>query len=158
MPALDVHRDNNQLMRALIAAWNEHDAEGVVACFAPDFVGIDVAEAAPQRGPRNLRQSVERYLRAFPDLQVTPDELLIEDTRAVLVWTVRGTHLGSLMRIPPTGRPILLRGATLFQIEQGAVRRATNIWDVAGFLRSVGLLPDLAIEPPGPSPPPAVLT
>jgi predicted ester cyclase len=59
------------------------------------------------------------------------------------MWNVRGTHQGTLMNIPPTGRQISVRGVSLLTIENAKVRRATYIWDVAGLLRAVGLLPEL---------------
>jgi hypothetical protein len=47
------------------------------------------------------------------------------------------------MNIPPTGRPINARGVSMLTVESGKVWRANYIWDVAGMLREIGLLPDL---------------
>jgi hypothetical protein len=51
------------------------------------------------------------------------------------------------MNIPPTRRPIEIRGVTLLTVEttpEGPrVSRAAYVWDLAGLLRRLGLLPDL---------------
>jgi hypothetical protein len=47
------------------------------------------------------------------------------------------------MRIPPTGCDIAVRGISVLTVENGKVTRGLYIWDVAGLLRSIGLLPEL---------------
>ena len=86
---------------------------------------------------------MERYLRAFPDLRFVEEEIVVQDNRAVLVWTAHGTHGGKLMRIPPTGRKIAVRGTSVLTVEDGKVTRGLYVWDVAGLLRTIGLLPEL---------------
>jgi steroid delta-isomerase-like uncharacterized protein len=132
-----------QLVTELVEAWNAHDPERVAAFYAPDYEGMDVSEASPQRGPQAARQTVGRYLRAFPDLEITPEETIIQGERVAVVSRVKGTHQGELMNIPPTGRQAAIRGVSIFTVRDGKIARAQYIWDVAGFLRSIGLLPEL---------------
>jgi steroid delta-isomerase-like uncharacterized protein len=131
------------LVRELLEAWNTHDPELIQSFYAPEYEGVDVGEAAPRRGPHDVAQTVERYLRAFPDLCFVEDDVVVQGDRAVLVWTARGTHGGQLMRIPPTGREISVRGTSVFTIRDGKITSGLHVWDVAGLLRSIGLLPDL---------------
>lgn len=49
----------------------------------------------------------EGYYMAFPDLQLTPTEIISDGDRVALFWTAQGTHQGSIMQIPPSGRAIL---------------------------------------------------
>src|SRR5215831_8451868 len=98
-----------ELMARLVGAWNAHDVEAIAACYAPDYVGVDVAEARRQRGSHGARSAAVRYLRAFPDLQIR-GEPLIQDAQVALVWTLRGTHQGPFLRIPPSCRAIAVRG------------------------------------------------
>jgi steroid delta-isomerase-like uncharacterized protein len=86
---------------------------------------------------------MERYLRAFPDLRFLEEETIIQDNHVVLSWTARGTHRGELMHIPPTGRKISVRGVSLLTVENGRITRGLYVWDVAGLLRAIGLLPEL---------------
>jgi steroid delta-isomerase-like uncharacterized protein len=132
-----------RLVRDLLAAWNAHDAERIQSLYAPQYEGVDVGQAQPQRGPHDVSRLVKRYLQAFPDLRFVTEEVVVQGNRAALVWTAHGTHAGELMRIPPTGRNIAVRGTSVLTIEDGKVTRGLYIWDVAGLLRSIGLLPEL---------------
>lgn len=136
-------RSAAQVAHALITAWNAHDPEAIAALYAPDFVGQDVAQAEPHRGPRAMRKLTAFYFRAFPDLHVTLDDLVVEGGRAVLVWTWRGTQRATFMHIPPTGRSVTVAGTTLIYVSAGLIHGGTRIWDLAGLLRGLGLLPDL---------------
>jgi len=131
----------------LIKAWNEHDVDRVMAFYAPEYVGIDVGQALPEYGLDGKRRTVSQYLRAFPDLQIIPEEpvgMSVDgiDT-VVLNWISRGTHLGPFMNIPPSGRTIQVRGVSTLKLRDGKIVEATYVWDVAGLLRAIGLLPDL---------------
>lgn len=125
-----------------LAAWNAHDAEGVAAFLAPGFEGIDVAFATPQAGDQ-AREAIGRYLRAFPDLAIADEETLVQGNRVVVTWTARGTHRGPWLHIPPTGRVVAVRGVTFLTVVGDKVAQSLCIWDVAGLLRGVGLLPEL---------------
>lgn len=128
----------------LVEAWNLYDVESAVSLFAPDCLEEDIAVLKPQNGAESVRRTMSRYLSAFPGLQLEILDLLVDGRRAVLLWRMRGVHLGKLMNIPPTGREVVVEGASLFVVEAGFIRHTKRIWDLAGLLRALGLLPDLA--------------
>ena len=132
-----------QVAAELFNAWNAHDVERVMALYAPDYEGVDVGQATPEHGPDGKRDAVQVYLRAFPDLYFHTEDTIVEQGRAVVSWIARGTHHGSLMHIPPTGRTVHVRGVTILSIADGKILSGVYIWDVAGMLREIGLLPEL---------------
>ncbi len=132
-----------QLLTHLLEAWNAHDLERASALYASDYEGIDVGEARPQHGRQAVRQTLERYFAAFPDLHFTAKDTIIQGNRVAVIWSAQGTHQGHLMNIPPTGRAVTVRGITILTIEGNQARRGIFMWDVAGLLRSLGLLPEL---------------
>ena len=132
-----------ELVTQLLAAWNAHDIDQAVALYDAKYEGIDIGEATPQYGQQGVRETLERYFSAFPDLHFTPEEVVIQDNRIVVTWTAQGTHRGKLMNIPPTGRTVAVRGVTLLTVEDNKAQKGIFIWDVAGLLRGIGLLPDL---------------
>lgn len=147
LPANDVPpdgaRSTRQLAIDLVAAWNAHDLDQALACFAIDCEGRDVAQAASQQGCASMRRAMAGYCRALPDIQFTLDELVVANDRVVVIWMATGTHRGVLMNIPPSGRRVSVRGVATFIVRNGLICRATYIWDVAGLLRSIGLLPEI---------------
>ena len=131
------------LAQQLTEAWNLRDPVRVAALCAPDYEGENVGEAAPHHGPEGMAASVAMYLAAFPDLHFSVDDAVIQGDRVVQVWRARATHRGTLMNIPATGRTVTVRGASLLTYRGDKLYRATYIWDVAGLLREIGLLPEL---------------
>ncbi len=133
-----------QLAAELMEAWNAHDIARLATFYAADYEGVDVGDARPQVGLDGIYQTAERYLAAFPDLQIATQEVVIEANRVAVAWTARGTHQGTLMHIPPTGRTTTVRGVSVLSVKGGKIVRGLHIWDVAGFLRALRLLPDLS--------------
>jgi steroid delta-isomerase-like uncharacterized protein len=131
-----------ELIARLLQAWNAQDVEAIAACYAADYIGEDVAQATPQCGSRGASAAAADYLRAFPDLQIT-GETVIEDQRVALVWMLRGTHKEPFLRVPPSGRSIAVRGVSVLTVQGGRIIHSVCVWDVAGFLRAIGLLPAL---------------
>ncbi len=132
-----------QLIRNLLEAWNTHDLERIKTFYAPEYEGVDVGQAEPQHGPQGISQAVERYLQAFPDLRFVEEDIVVQGDQAVLIWTAHSTHGRKLMHIPPTKREIEVRGTSVLTVENGKIVRGLYIWDVAGLLRAIGLLPEL---------------
>jgi steroid delta-isomerase-like uncharacterized protein len=124
-------------------AWNSHDMESVLRFYSPEYVGSDVGQPTPQRGHQGLREMLQTYWRAFPDLQFVVTARIIETSRVVIVWVAEGTHQGPIMNIPPTGHKVQVSGISVIDVENGLVVRGQYIWDMAGMLRHMGLLPEL---------------
>lgn len=76
-------------------------------------------------GPDALR-AVGRMLRAgFPDLHFTLDDVVAENDRVAVRWTMTGTHAGQYLGTPPTGRRIELHAIVIFRLAKG---RLAELW------------------------------
>ncbi|HSN75915.1 MAG TPA: ester cyclase [Anaerolineae bacterium] len=135
--------ENLQRVNELVEAWNSHDLARVTAFYCEDCYVLDVALAQPLIGREAVRLMFEGYYQAFPDLELTPSDVIGDDDRVALFWTATGTHRGSIMNIPASGRPISAQGVNRLVLRSGLVCTTNTIWDVAGMLRGIGLLPDL---------------
>jgi steroid delta-isomerase-like uncharacterized protein len=133
----------NQLIKDLLEGWNEHNTNKVVALYAPDYEEEDVAAAVRHHGPNAAKGSMLLYLRAFPDLNLIAEDVVVQDNCVAMSWILSGTHRGRLMNIPATGRSVKVRGVSIMTVRDGLIRRTCRVWDVAGLLRTFGLLPEL---------------
>ncbi len=127
----------------LFAAWNAHDVSSVLSYYTADYEELDVARAQPMRGHAEVRRLMTYYLRAFPDLSITLDDCIRDGERMALYWTWQGTQRGTFMHIPPTSLRVSVRGTSLVALRDEKIRRALRIWDLAGLLRDLKLLPEL---------------
>lgn len=132
-----------QFVTDLMDSWNAHDIERMMTFYAPDYEGSDISQAQPNHGLDGVRFMFERIVRGFPDIGFTLDQTIAQGSEVVLIWTAQGTHRGHIMNIPPTGRRISVRGSSVLTLEDGKIKKALYIWDVAGILRGIGLLPEL---------------
>jgi steroid delta-isomerase-like uncharacterized protein len=124
-------------------AWNSHDIDQVLSFYAPECISEDVGQASLLRGRDGLRTMLTAYWRAFPDLQFKVTDTVVHDPRLAIAWLAEGTHQGPIMNIPPTGHRVQVRGMSMIDVSHGLVVRAQYIWDIAGMLRHLGLLPEL---------------
>ena len=138
------------LLQRLLAAINAHDTNRVAALYRPDYEGLDVSRAIQQHGPEDARADWAVWLRAFPDLHVTIEETVRQKEQVALYWTKEGTHQGPFLHVPPTGHRVRFKGVSLLTIKGGRIVRALHLWDLAGLLRAMRLLPDLPDTQPLP--------
>jgi ketosteroid isomerase-like protein len=100
------------MLQRLQAATNDHDLDGIVACFGRDY--RNETPAHPARGftgAAQVRRNWEQILGAVPDL-----------TAEVLRWTVDGDMVWSEWEQRGTrrdGSALLMRGVILFGVEDG---------------------------------------
>ena len=131
------------VVRQVVAAWNSHDPVHVAAHYTEDCRVMDVAIAQPPVGREGVQRMFEAYYHAFPDLAITPDTIITEGNRAAIFWTAHATLQGPILSIPPSGRTVTARGVNYLVLRDSKVCETLTIWDVAGMLRGLGLLPDL---------------
>ena len=106
-----------QLVDRLVSAVNNHDLDGVVACFATDY--RNETPAHPGRGfvgKSQVRENWERMFAGVPD--ISADVLRIADQGDLIwsEWEMRGTR--------PDGADHLMRGVVIFGIEDGHAKWA----------------------------------
>jgi steroid delta-isomerase-like uncharacterized protein len=124
----------------VIAAWNRHDPDAIVAHVADDVIVRDVALGRPLLGRSALKHAVEAYIAAFPDLRVEITSSTLDGPRVVQEWTVTATHTGEFMGLEPTGRWTETYGATVSTYdENGVVIEAAMYWNPLAILRQLGL-------------------
>lgn len=105
---------------------------------AEDYVGHG---AERSQGREGLKAELAGYAAAFSDLRYTIEEIIVEGDRVVNRWTARGTHTGSLMNIPPTGKFVTVTGISIDRVVNGRVVEGWTEFDMLGMLQQLGVLP-----------------
>ena len=121
------------------AAFKRQDAEGLAADHA-----VEGTFESPAHGMVTGRPAIADVYRywftAFPDLQITWDQSLIDGDRAALFWTFAGTSRGPFFGVVGAGSPVLLRGAAEYRFADGAIASVRHIYDFSGMLLKTGVL------------------
>jgi steroid delta-isomerase-like uncharacterized protein len=100
---------------------------------------------SPDHGgyPEFERQHVLENNTAFPDTSVTVEDQVAEGDRVVTRWTFRGTHTGTYMGVPPSGRQLTVSGVHIHRIVDGKIVEVWAYPDALGFLQQLGVIPPL---------------
>ena len=109
---------------------------------AADFVGHFPGQPALE-GLEAYRQFGSQYFSAFPDLQITPEDLIAEGDKVTMRYAWRGTHKGELMGIPATGKQVVTSGISILRVANGKIAEQWDSFDNLGMLQQIGVIPTL---------------
>lgn len=107
---------------------------------ATDFVGHFPGQPAIE-GIEAYRQFGSQYFSAFPDLQITPEDLIAEGDKVTMRYDWRGTHKGELMGIAPTGKQVRTTGISILRIANGKIAEQWDSFNNLGMLQQLGVIP-----------------
>ncbi|HYC32200.1 MAG TPA: ester cyclase [Gemmatimonadales bacterium] len=126
--------------RRYFAAWNARDPGRLAASFRPGGTYEDPNTAGPV-GVELLRAYASGLWSAFPDLDFEEVSCRASGSSEVtIVWIMRGTNLGSLRGLPPTGARIALPGVDLVTVRDDGIERVQGFFDRATLMEQLGLM------------------
>ena len=134
------------LLHQLLAAVNDHDAPRVAALHSVDYEGLDVSRTQLRRGRAAVQEGYNGWFQAFPDLHLSATEVMTQPHRVAVSWILEGTHQGPFLHVPPTGQRVGVCGLSILTFEPTTLTRGLHLWDMAGLLRTMRLLPELPQE------------
>ncbi len=143
--------DMLNLIERLFAMWNSQDAALAFEIYSEEYCGIDLTNQTRINGPAGVTRQLERFYQALPDLEFKYEQVIFENDRVAVYWSARGTHRGTLLNIPPTGRVVQINGVSWLRERNGKFAHGVHMWDMAALLRAVGLLPELETRAPSES-------
>jgi steroid delta-isomerase-like uncharacterized protein len=116
----------------MMQAWNERDPSVITRTFLPDAKIHSSSEDLI--GAEEMVATVESWLAAFPDLQVTIQEIVQENGMVVAMWSATGTHKGALRELQPTGLTAQYRGVTIHRVQDNKIAEYWAYVDMRAFL------------------------
>jgi predicted ester cyclase len=120
---------------------NQKNPDLIEECYPPDFVWHGPDQDI--RGYELAKQLSSTFLAAFPDAEMTDEDVIAEGEKVVRRYTTRGTHQGETeMFGPPTGREVELKGITIHRIEGGKIVEEWESYDNLSMMKQLGLAPE----------------
>jgi steroid delta-isomerase-like uncharacterized protein len=89
------------------------------------------------KGPGDFKEARRHLLMVFPDLDITIEDAIEQDTRVAVRWTARATHRGEGLGVPPTNRQVSFRGITWLELRDGKIVRGWDSWNLGGLIESL---------------------
>ena len=129
---------NKASIRRALDHFNRGDLEAYLNLYAEDAVLHDFGI---EPGLENIRRFYQGFLAAFPDIEITMEDIRAEGDEVAERITLRATHQGNFNGIPPTGKKITMAGITILRFEDGqCVERWTQA-DFLGLMQQLGAIP-----------------
>ncbi len=109
--------------------------------FLTDDYQIREAPPGTPPGADGVRAVVSMFRGAFPDLQITLDEVIAEGDAVCARSTMRGTHRGPFMGFQATGKNVAMSTLTLVHIRDGRLCDSMVKNDVQALMKQLGAEP-----------------
>ncbi|HEX6030281.1 MAG TPA: ester cyclase [Tepidiformaceae bacterium] len=107
---------------------------------APDFVDHDPLPGT-SADLAGIKEFVAQIRAAFPDLQVSVDDLIGEGDRLAVRSTMRGTHEGDFMGIPGSGKKVEVSNYDFVRFENDQAAEHWGVIDSAALMEQLGMAP-----------------
>jgi len=128
--------------RVLEEGFNQGNLDAVDEATSDDYLDHD-----PLMGDADseaVKQRITAYREAFPDLEVTIEEIFAAGDKVVTRWSANGTFQNAFMGQQPTGQkgtPVEGIGIDRFD-EDGKIAESCGQWDTMQFMKNIGAVPE----------------
>ena len=119
---------------------NKHNVDAVDNFIATDAIDHS-APPGSASGLEGAKQQMSMFFSAFPDIRVTAEDQIAEGDKVVSRLSVRGTHKGEFMGIPPTGKEITMTAIDMVRIASGKMVEHWEEVDMLGVMQQLGAIP-----------------
>jgi steroid delta-isomerase-like uncharacterized protein len=135
---------NAATFRRFHDAINTRDIE-FIAKTIDEIAEADVVVHTPvpvqTTGADSLKQAMASLLQAFPDIELTVEDLIADGDRVAGRNAFGGTHEGEYMGLPPTGKRFAIEEIVIFRFVDGRIAESWAVVDVFSQMRQLGAIP-----------------
>lgn len=140
-------QENVRLDEEFMSTWNTHDPNRAVALLSDDITWVDVASPERMRSKDAIRQYMQSWFTAFPDMKATTKNRVVMEDQVACEVEFTGTNTGPMQMgagaptIQPTGKKITGKGVYFLRFKNGKICEAHTYPDIAGMMMQLGLMP-----------------
>ena len=117
------------------------DVDGFGEFLADDFVEH---EETPGLAPTKdgVLSFFRMYIAAFPDLRMTPEDVITSGDKVVARARATGTNTGEFMGMPATGKPMDVQLIDIIRFsDDGLAREHWGVFDALAMMQQLGVVP-----------------
>jgi predicted ester cyclase len=117
---------------------NQHNLAVMDELISPNIIDYS-GQADP--GIEGWKRIFTFLFSAFPDVSLTIHKQLAEGDQVMTYKTLKGTHLGNFMGIPPTGKQVCVDLIDIFTVVNGKLTEHWKVVDDLAMLQQLGAVP-----------------
>lgn len=130
----------HQIVHAWLRAYNAHDVDALMGCYAEDATNLQHPWGRTVRGRAAIRSIYERTFSCFPDIAIELQAVTADGLTAAVQWLFTGTMIGEFAGHQPTGRRFHLYGCEILRLSDQKVVEQIGYWDRTAMFGQLGLL------------------
>lgn len=114
-------------------AWNKHDPQAIMECFARD--GVYTSPAVPE-GLNGIALSIftTAFFHSFSNVKFQILKTIADGNQVAVEWVMIATNDGGFQGEPATGNTVKVPGTEILELENGKVRSARTYYDRYGMV------------------------
>ena len=85
-----------------------------------------------------FKQFIYLLWKAFPDIRITFDDIIIEGNKVACRYILTGTHKGEFVDLQPTDKQFRVNGMTIFSFLDAKVIERWNLVDMLSLMEQLG--------------------
>jgi predicted ester cyclase len=118
-----------ELARSYTEAWCSHDPARVAAHYVPrGMITINGGQ------PTEIAEAARSFMDAFPDIEVSMDDLVVNDATVEYRWTFTGTNTGP----DGTGKSVRISGVEVWTLgDDGRIVESEGSYDANEYDRQL---------------------
>jgi steroid delta-isomerase-like uncharacterized protein len=125
---------NKALVHKWLEAWRDNNLTLLDELFTQDY-----AVNGTVIGLEGVKQAVQFLHAVFSDISAEMNEIVAEDDKVAVRWTLRGRQVGDFLGIAPTGKFVELQGINIYRLRNGKIsanHERTNVVEVVQGLKA----------------------
>jgi steroid delta-isomerase-like uncharacterized protein len=143
-PLTPTEMRNLDAVTNVLPHWNAHDIDAALESYAPEITWTNLAMEEVYQGHAGVAGFLASLYSGFPDMTFAVSKRFARGEEIAEEWIMSGTHGGKYLGIPPTGRRVEIRGASLIKMRDGKFISDDFYYDGASVMRQLGVLPSMA--------------
>ena len=122
--------------------WNTGRSEAIDELLDSDCVVHGLADETGKEihGPEGFKPFFQNFRSAFPDIQVTVEDTVVEGDKVAARCVVRATHTGEGIGLAPTNLPVAFTGICIVRTRGDKVVEAWNNFDFMTMFQQLGVV------------------
>ncbi|WP_313810572.1 ester cyclase [Glutamicibacter sp.] len=130
----------SEMLEKVTSAWTRAWSQGETKAFE-ELVSEDYRRQS-KSGHEGLAQvvsQIEDSHRAFSDFTMEILRSVEGENEVAIHWRSVGRHTGEFMGVPPTGREVIVSGASFIRFADGKITEEDVIWDPREMLSAMSI-------------------
>jgi len=134
--------ENKNIVRRYQGIYNSNNLDALSEVVADDLLTPRIMPGIPP-GIEGAKAAHQIMLMGFPDYQTVIDDLVAEGDKVTARITMSGTHTGSFMGIPATGKHVEFTGIYIARIANDKIVEHWGEEDGVSLLTQLGVMPKI---------------